>query len=86
MANITTTTERMTVQEYRKRARGYISRIVPLQKTGNMDDLAYAMYLRRFFFGYDGTIVYTYNGNTWKKREAKRELPMSKEKYLAQAA
>lgn len=77
-----TTTSRLTVSEYRRKARGYVSRIKPNMESKDWNDRAYAMYLRRFFFGTSGIISYTYAGNTWKMREAKRELPLSKEQYL----
>ena len=79
-------TSRMTVQEYRRKARGYISRIRPNTESQNLVDKAYALYLRRFFFGYTGEISYTYSGNTWKRREAKRELPLSKAEYIIKGA
>ena len=73
----------MTIKEYRKKARGYISRIKPNEESRKQEDRAYAMYLRRFFFGVQGEITYTYAGNTWKRREIRRELPLSKQEYLA---
>ena len=72
----------ISVEEYRRKARGYVSRIVPNMKSKDMVDRAYALYLRRFFFGAGGEISYTYAGRTWKWREQRRELPLSKEDYI----
>lgn len=79
-------TSRMTVAEYRKRAGEYISRIRPNTESPDLVDKAYALYLRRFFFGDTGEISYTFAGNTWKRREQRRELPFSKEEYIIKGA
>ena len=73
---------RMTKEEYRAEAMKWIALIKPNTESPDFTDKAYALYLRRFFFGYTGEISYTFSGNTWKRREQKREFPLTKEEYI----
>lgn len=77
---------RMTREEYRAEALKWVALIKPNMESRDQIDRAYALYLRRFFFGVQGEISYTFAGNTWKVREQRRELPFSKEEYIRKVA
>lgn len=76
----------MTKEEYRTEALKWVALIKPNMESPDLIDRAYALYLRRFFFGVPGEISYTFAGNTWRRREGRRELPFSKEEYIRKAA
>ena len=76
---------RMTKEEYRTEALDWVALIKPNMESRDPIDRAYALYLRRFFFGASGEISYTFAGNTWRRHEVKREFPLSKEEYIRKA-
>lgn len=73
---------RMTKEEYRAEALKWAALIKSNMESKDQIDRAYALYLRRFFFGVQGEISYTFAGNTWRRREQMRELPLSKDEYI----